>query len=542
MFTRHKKIWIALIVLAFGFRLFVALHLPNDTPDDGRVYALIARNVLEQHVYSHEEEAPFTPSLIRLPGYPLFLAAIYSLAGHGNNTAVRVVQAFIDTGTCFLIALIAFLWANDPRRKSIAALTAFGLAAVCPFTTIYVGTILTEVPTSFLAVALCLLATLALKATTRRRSLVYWFACGLVAGLAVFFRPDSGLFAAAVGLTILLSSLNSLRDKDRFAKRFGKAVLSAAVFSFAFCLVLVPWTIRNRRVFGVFQPLSPAHGEMPGEFVPRGYLMWLRTWLDDGRYIGPVLWRLDTSQIPIEAFPKRAFDSDAERERVAALLAKYNHTDAGTSVSEQPDASAQPSPSPQPSASPEASESPTAEADEADDEESDEEPEEDVGDDTESDVEMTPEIDAAFAQLARERIAHAPFRYYVVLPIKRASSLWFDTHSQYYTFDGNLFPLRDLDHEHHQHYWLPLFAGLTWIYTLLGLLGGWFLWRTRNTDARLWLALASLIIFLRLGFFSTLENPEPRYVVELFPFLAILGGIALACLITARRKLDSPLN
>ena len=35
-------------------------------------------------------------------------------------------------------------------------------------------------------------------------------------------------------------------------------------------------------------------------------------------------------------------------------------------------------------------------------------------------------------------------------------------------------------------------------------------------------------MFLRLGFFSTLENPEPRYVVELFPFLSILGGIGIA--------------
>jgi hypothetical protein len=31
-------------------------------------------------------------------------------------------------------------------------------------------------------------------------------------------------------------------------------------------------------------------------------------------------------------------------------------------------------------------------------------------------------------------------------------------------------------------------------------------------------------MFLRLGFFATLENPEPRYVVELFPFLILLAG------------------
>jgi hypothetical protein len=35
------------------------------------------------------------------------------------------------------------------------------------------------------------------------------------------------------------------------------------------------------------------------------------------------------------------------------------------------------------------------------------------------------------------------------------------------------------------------------------------------------------MIFLRLGFFAMLENPEPRYVVEFFPFLSILGGIAV---------------
>jgi len=47
--------------------------------------------------------------------------------------------------------------------------------------------------------------------------------------------------------------------------------------------------------------------------------------------------------------------------------------------------------------------------------------------------------------------------------------------------------------------------------------------------------LAVLLIFLRLGFFATLENPEPRYTVELFPFLMILAG-AGAALIKASAK------
>ena len=501
-------IYALLLLLALGFRLFIALRLPNDEPDDGRVYSQIARNVLEQHVYSHDAQAPHAPSLIRLPGYPFFLIAIYSVFGHGNNTAVRVVQAVIDTATCALIALVVFRWVTDERRKHRAAMIALALAAVCPFTAIYVATILTEVPTNFLAVAMALTATFAFKSTIRKRTILWWIVTGLLAGLAVLFRPDSGLFAAAIGATLMLSALSSF-------SRFREATLYAAVFSVAFCLVLAPWTIRNRRVFHVFQPLAPAHAEMPGEFVPYGYLLWVRTWLDDGRYVGPALWAIDMRQVHVEEFPARAFDSKEERDRVAALFEKYNHPDgdeseqageeqAGGDQNDQDDSSGE------------------------EEDEPEEEPEPDEHPQPEDqNVEMTPEVDAGFAQIGQERVARSRFRYYVALPVKRAITLWFDTHSQYYPFNGELLPLADLDYDIHQQYWLPLFAGLTWIYTLLGVIGGWLMWRSRDQNARRWLLMASLLIFLRLGFFATLENPEPRYTVELFPFLMMLGAVGL---------------
>ena len=141
---------------------------------------------------------------------------------------------------------------------------------------------------------------------------------------------------------------------------------------------------------------------------------------------------------------------------------------------------------------------------------------------------MTPEIDAGFAQIARERIARHPFRYYVWLPVARAETMWFDTHSQYWPFEGELLPFEDLDYAGYQHIWLPLFGGLTGLYTLLGGLGCWLLWRSRKFAARRWLLLALLIIFLRLAFFATLENPEPRYTMEFFPPLTALAGLALA--------------
>ena len=540
-----------LLIAAFSFRGAVARFLPNDAPDDGKVYAQIARNVLEQHVYSHETEPPFGPTLIRLPGYPLFLSGVYSLFGHNDNTAVRIVQALIDTATCALIALVAFYWEPDESRKRASAIAALGLAAVCPFTTIYVATILTETPTMFLVVAMCLTATLAFKATNQRKTLLLWLATGLLAGVAVLFRPDSGLFALAIGITLVVATLaragevklNSKREEILY--RTARTSYLGAVFSLAFCLVLVPWAVRNYRVFHLFQPLAPAHAEMPGEFVPRGYYSWLRTWIDDGRYVGVVLWSLDAAPIKLGDIPGRAFDSADEKQRVRALLEKYNHPPEEPELfAAGPDSENPPAPEDQ-SKQNEKSETGKSEAtktDQSDEANTDEEDskgdEEDQTDESapadqaaDQSVEMTPEIDAGFAQIARERVARHPFRYYVWLPLKRAHSLWFDTHSQYYPFEGDLLPFEDLDHGIQQQYWLPLFAGLTLIYSLLGVAGGWFLWQTRNFGARLGVLLAALMIFIRVAFFASLENPEPRYVVEVFPFLSILGGIALVRLL-----------
>ncbi len=545
-----------LLTAAFCFRVSVARLLPNDEPGDGKIYAQMARNILEQHVYSHAAEPPYDPSLIRLPGYPLFLAGIYAAFGHGDNTAVRIAQALIDTASCALIALLAFYWEPNEKLKRRSAIAALALAAACPFSTIYVATILTETGTIFFVVAMCLTATLAFRAVDQRRAVLWWLATGIISGLAVLFRPDSGLFAAAIGITLVATTLMRSvdapepRPRKEFLLRFFRASFLGAVFSLAFCLVLVPWTIRNHRVFHLFQPLAPAHAEMPGEFVPRGYLAWLRTWIDDGRYIGPVLWALDEAPIKIADIPDRAFDSAEEKQRVAALFDKYNHPPDEQSH-DSSNAQSQPPPSPvdnraeadeQANANSNANDNSNDNSDEADsgnqnDEDnsnSNAEPDESDQDESSSTdqsptqaVEMTPEIDAGFAQLAAERKARHPFRYFLWLPLKRGLSLWFDTHSQYYPFEGELLPLSDLDYDIHQQYWLPLFAGLTFVYTLLGVVGGWFLWSSGSFAARRWLLLAALMIFLRVGFFATLENPEPRYVVEVFPFLSVLGGIAI---------------
>ena len=619
MFKPQKKwfVFLVLLVVAAGFRVAIARWFPNDAPDDGRIYAQIARNVLEQHVYSHETAPPYDPSYIRLPGYPLFLAGVYSVFGHTNNGAVRIAQALIDTGTCALVALLAFYWQPDEKRKRVTAIAALALAAVCPFTTIYAVTILTEVPTNFFVVAMCLAATLAFRNSfttedtegDRKRfkyALSWWAIAGLLGGVAVLLRPDCGLFVAAIGFTLVITTiwsavasaarhrfglmsdklqfvadensvtLDSRDDKLKFVghqeriattlrparSKISRTFVAGAVFSIAFALALTPWTIRNWRVFHKVQPLAPMNAEMPGEFIPHGYLRWVKTWLDDQRYIDVAVWEVGIQPITIDDLPDSAFDSVDERTRVAALLEQYNHPPQEQASDDEKQSEAQASPTPTPQASPKQTPANTSalaskatpnpgnqspqnandksnsnsQGDETEDS-SDQEDENDKGDEDQSDeskpedrgpVAMTPQLDAAFGRLAAERIARHPLRYYFWMPAKRAASLWFNTHSDYYPFEGTLLPLEDLDYDIHQHIWLPLFAAIVGIYTLAGLAGAFVLWLSGDFYARSWLTLVCLIVVTRLAFFSTLENPEPRYVVEFFPFLAALGGIAVA--------------
>src|SRR3989440_10826544 len=230
-------VFLMLLVVAAGFRVAMAHWFPNDAPDDGRIYAQIARNVLEQHVYSHETAPPYDPSYIRLPGYPLFLAAVYSIFGHTNNGAVRIAQALIDTGTCALVALLAFYWQTDEKRKRVTAIAALALAAVCPFTTIFAVTILTEVPTNFLVVPMCLAATLAFRNsfTTEypegslqdhknfKQALFWWSIAGLLGGVAVMLRPDCGLFVAAIGFTLVIATIWMVVASIRGPRRGSRA-------------------------------------------------------------------------------------------------------------------------------------------------------------------------------------------------------------------------------------------------------------------------------------------------------------------------------
>ena len=141
---------------------------------------------------------------------------------------------------------------------------------------------------------------------------------------------------------------------------------------------------------------------------------------------------------------------------------------------------------------------------------------------------LTKEEDDAFAQLARERTARHPLRTYFVLPALRAVTMWFSPRIELLPVSGTVFPLVQSweDDKVDQSVTAGLFV-LNIFYVALGAWGAVKLWRWSAASQRS-VMLLLVFIALRTAFLTTLETPEPRYVLECFPAVLALGAVALA--------------
>ena len=347
-FLRQNRVFVAALTLAaFALRLLFLLQFPY-IAGDSFTYGDLAKNWMQHGVFGFTTANGPAPTLIRLPGYPGFLALVWSVFGVEHYTAVLVVQIFLDVSTCFLVAALA-----RELVSARAARLAFLLAALCPFTANFAATPLAETPEIFFSALALLCAAKGLR-KDGEHPLRWWAGAGAALAACILLRPDGGVLLMAIGGLLLF---RWLRGPERRAAFLAGVVLAALSFA-----PLVPWTLRNWRVFHVFQPLAPLHANLPGEFVPLGFERWLRTLVVDYSSTEEVVW--SDEPVSIDLLPPRAFDSEAQRRRTAEILGQYAPEN------------------------------------------------------------ITPEVDSRFAQLAEERIRSAPLRYYVLLPAARVADMW----------------------------------------------------------------------------------------------------------------------
>ena len=313
----------AALVAGLLLRLWFVHHMARYV-GDSLVYGDIARNLLLHRVYGFTEQGGtpgsilIHPTLIRLPGYPLFLAACFRLFGMENYHAALNVQVAVDLVSCWLASALAGRLFGPSAR-----LPVLWIAVLCPFTANYSSTALAETLV-FFTIALAFYAV----ARWQDAGLGYnrWlFIVAAALSYSILLRPEQGLLAAAVLSAMLWQSLASRASRSPF--RAAMPVLVAALCT---ALPFVPWTARNAYYFHVFQPLAPRGANDPGEPSLPGFGRWYDAWAVDFASTDEICWPMDGEPIDFATLPDRAFAASTPaasaelRRRTAALFADYN--------------------------------------------------------------------------------------------------------------------------------------------------------------------------------------------------------------------------
>lgn len=319
IFRNHPWFFWISTAAAFALRLHFGLNRWAGFDGDALNYTKLATNLVQHHVYGLMHGAVCVPSMIRMPGYPLFMAAVYSVFGVGNYRALLLIQALFDLATCFIVADIARRLIGDR-----AARWTFAAAAVCPFIATYAGAVLTECLECFFTALAIDLAIVAFDAYTPgdshsiRRALRFWALCGASVACAILLRPDGGLLLGSIGLVMIWQMFRQKQWKHYIAAGLLMATVALAP--------LVPWAIRNYRDFHVFQPLVDPYAIDPGEWEALGFNAWCYTWILDYSTTEDLTFRIDGDFFYLSAVPDRAYSDEAERMQVASMVAEYNKT------------------------------------------------------------------------------------------------------------------------------------------------------------------------------------------------------------------------
>ena len=132
---------------------------------------------------------------------------------------------------------------------------------------------------------------------------------------------------------------------------------------------------------------------------------------------------------------------------------------------------------------------------------------------------VNPALDARFGALANERVRRHPLRYYVWLPALRIADMWLRPRTEMLPVTSRWWEYW----EDPQDFTIALLWGAFNLLFLFAAVMG----LVRGPRPR-YLALMLLFVVLRSAFLGTLENPEPRYTLECFPVVLVLGGAWLS--------------
>ncbi len=215
--SQHLRLFLILAVISLVIRVAGLVMLGPVVSQDTEDYTIPAINIASGEDYFTGLEKR---DVLRTPGYPLFLAGVYTLAGE-NNFAVALLQQ--------VMVVLAGIFVFLVGRKVVAELPAVIGASIFllnPYMLIFPNFILSE-PISILTLsALVLLLLLAME----KDQPFYFFASGLLLGYHILCRPPEQLLP----FVILVPLWMKYRSFKRVLRFFLLSILGVA-------LVILPW-------------------------------------------------------------------------------------------------------------------------------------------------------------------------------------------------------------------------------------------------------------------------------------------------------------
>lgn len=184
---------------------------------------------------------PPTATVFMMPGLSFVVAFFVLIFGKfGGLTAFRVFQAIIQTGSLFLVFLIARKLFNSKVALVTIIISVLSIADYW-----VANLILTETLFKFFVLCLVYFSIYALEEQKTK----YYIWGGVALGLATLYRPTIATFPIVILFIWILR-------KYKFRTMLKYTAIVAAVF----CIVLSPWWVRNYSVFHKFIPLTLATG------------------------------------------------------------------------------------------------------------------------------------------------------------------------------------------------------------------------------------------------------------------------------------------
>lgn len=213
--------------------------LAHVTKSDLDVYDALARNLLAGHGYVLEPGG--APLLWRPPVYPMFLAAVWGLAGDENLTALMVAQGLVDAGSAVLALALG-------RRLfgSVAGVLAALIFVAYPLSVYYTLRVMSEPLFTFTL----MVAAVGLERALRDPHWRWYALLGFAGGLNALVRPAGSFLPVLCALWLAF-----VHRRER-----ARSIRHAVVLLAAFALTIVPWTGRNYQVTSELLPVATGGG------------------------------------------------------------------------------------------------------------------------------------------------------------------------------------------------------------------------------------------------------------------------------------------